>query len=289
MSEDGSSPIMVVERPVRHEVVLLDIGRVRHHEEVVPELLEALREEIARDGFLKHPILVDKATLVVLDGTHRVEALRALGCRRVVACLVDYRDPRITLGCWYRTLRWPGGLDEVVRRLRETGLRVEPSRDLEPEEVGKPPTALALTDGQRYARVLADFRDKWEAWSLVKRVERTLARLGLRVGFEVERDALVALARGRADVVLMTPKLTKEDVVRTALSGRVFPHKATRHVIPGRPLFLNVPLEALRANRPLEELERELREAISCRSRRRCPPGTVIEGRRYEEEVVVLE
>ncbi len=290
MSDEGSSPILVLEGPVRHVIALLDLWSVHHHEEVVPELLRALTAEIERDGRLKHPIIVDAASRVVLDGTHRVEALKALGCRWVAACLVDYRDPRITLGCWYRTFRGASGLEHLVEHLRrEAGLEVVFCREVRPEEVGKPPTALALTDGRQYARVLADFKDKWEAWALVKVVERALASLGLEIGFQVEEDAFEELSRGRASVVLMTPRLAKDDVVEVALSGRVFPYKATRHVVPARPLFLNVPLRILRADRPLGELEAEVRCSLAKRRLRRCPPGMVIEGRRYEEEVFIFE
>ncbi len=290
MSDEGSSPILVLEGPVRHVVALLDLWSVHHHEEVVPELLRALTAEIERDGYLKHPIIVDAASRVVLDGTHRVEALKALGCRWVAACLVDYHDPHIALGCWYRTFRGASGLEPLVKHLRrEAGLEVAFCREVRPEEVGRPPIALALTDGRRYARVLADFKDKWGAWALVKAVERALASLGLEIGFQVEGDAFEELSRGRANVVLMTPRLAKDDVVRVALSGRVFPYKATRHVVPARPLFLNVPLSILRADRPLRELEAEVRCSLATRRLRRCPPGMVIEGRRYEEEVFIFE
>ena len=268
----------------------MEIGLLHHHEEVVPELLRALTRQIERDGVLKHPVVVDEATLVILDGTHRVEALRALGCRLVAACLVDYREPRIELKSWYRTVRGASSLRELVPILEsQLGLRVEFCTKLRPEEVGVPPVALGLADGHGFARVLGDFNDKSEAWTLVKEVEGALRELGFEIGFEPEEDAMSKLGRGGAGVILMTPRITKQDVVRTALSGRVFPHKATRHVIPARPLFLNIPLEALRGDRPLRAVEEELRELLASRKLRRVPPGQLIEGRRYEEEVFVLE
>jgi len=166
---------------------------------------------------------------------------------------------------------------------------VEFCTKLRPEEVGVPPVALGLADGHDFARVLGVFNDKSEAWTLVKEVEGALRELGFEIGFEPEEDAMSKLGRGGAGVILMTPRITKQDVVRTALSGRVFPHKATRHVIPARPLFLNIPLEALRGDRPLRAVEEELRELLASRKLRRVPPGQLIEGRRYEEEVFVLE
>ncbi|MEM1550822.1 MAG: ParB N-terminal domain-containing protein, partial [Candidatus Bathyarchaeia archaeon] len=49
------------------------------------------------DGVLKKPIVVDETTKVIIDGHHRVEALRLLGCKRVPACCVDYTCNEIGL------------------------------------------------------------------------------------------------------------------------------------------------------------------------------------------------
>ena len=289
MSDEGPSAI-VVRGPAGLKMALIDIGLVRHHEEVVPALLEELTREIERDRLLKHPIIVDEATFVILDGTHRVEALKALGCRRVAACLVDYMDPRIRLGCWYRTLRGLSSLPAIAEHLgRELGLRLKICRGLRPEDVGRPPVAVALTDGRLYIKVMANFESRREAWELVKKLERALRSRGLEVGFEVEEDAMSKLANGEADAVLMTPRVLKSDVIETALSGHVFPHKTTRHEIPDRPLFLNVPLELLKADRPLEELRAEFSRLVSSKKARKLPPGSVINGRRYKESIFILE
>ena len=289
MSHRPSCPF-VIEGPIKLKISIVDIDRLHHHEELVPGFLSQLAQEIERDGYLKHPVIVDERTLVVLDGTHRVEALKTLGCKRVVVCLIDYEDPRVSLGCWYRTLKGSFSFQELLGSLREElGLEIEFSDDLRPEEVGIPPVALGLTDGKSYARVLYDFEEKCKAWGLVKKVETALRRRGLEIGFEVEEDALRKLVEGSVDAVLMTPRITKRDVVKTALSGRVFPHKTTRHVIPARPLFVNIPLGMLREDRPLEELDAQLKRMLEARRIVRLPPGRVIEGRRYEEEVFLLE
>ena len=286
----SASPVLVIRGPVELKVILVEISSLHHHEELLPGLLEDLKEEIARDGYLKHPVIVDEETLVVIDGSHRVEALRELGCKLIPACMVRYQDPDISVGCWYRTLKGPLGLDEASKALEEgLGVEVRSSPGLRPEEVGEPPVAMALTDGRSYSSVVWDFSGIWEAWGLVKRAEGVLRELGFEVGFETEEDAFGKLSSGEADLVLMTPRVCKSDVLQVALSGRRFPHKTTRHKVPARPLFLNIPLEILRDHRPREDLEGEVRRLLASRRVRRLPPGEVIEGRRYEEEVYVLE
>ncbi len=59
--------------------------------------LKALKDEIWFDGIIKKPIVVDEKTNVIIDGHHRVEALRLLGCEKIPVCYVDYMCDKINL------------------------------------------------------------------------------------------------------------------------------------------------------------------------------------------------
>jgi len=83
---------------VRFELV--DIARLKSHEEIRPELLEKLVAEIKTDGYLRKPVLVEDRYFVILDGHHRFEALKKLGCKRVPCYVVDYFDEAIYLTTW---------------------------------------------------------------------------------------------------------------------------------------------------------------------------------------------
>jgi L-serine kinase (ADP) len=76
---------------------LLKLEGLLEHEEIDTAALRALTAEIVRDGMLREPVIVDGGSLVILDGHHRVSALRSLGCDLVPAYLVDYLDPRIVV------------------------------------------------------------------------------------------------------------------------------------------------------------------------------------------------
>lgn len=79
---------------------LMPIEALRDHEEIKPPALEKLTEAIRNDGELQKPVLVDKVHHVVLDGHHRLNALRAIGVKMVPVYLVDYFDARIELHFW---------------------------------------------------------------------------------------------------------------------------------------------------------------------------------------------
>ena len=79
---------------------LVELNKLRQHEEVDPTHLKELKEEIRSDKILKFAIVVDKNTNVILDGEHRFNALKELGCRRIPIVYVDYNSPDIEVQTW---------------------------------------------------------------------------------------------------------------------------------------------------------------------------------------------
>jgi hypothetical protein len=76
-------------------ICLIDLEALKEHEEIRPVYLEELKNEILSDGILKMPIAVDKKTYIILDGHHRLHALKKIGCKRIPVILFDYQAPEI--------------------------------------------------------------------------------------------------------------------------------------------------------------------------------------------------
>jgi hypothetical protein len=76
-------------------VCFIDLEELKEHEEIRPNYLEELKNEIISDGILKMPIAVDKKTYIILDGHHRLHALKKIGCKRIPVILFDYQSPEI--------------------------------------------------------------------------------------------------------------------------------------------------------------------------------------------------
>jgi len=109
-----AKPSNRISADARFEV--LEIRRLRGHEQIRPTLLEELTEQIKGDGYIKRPILVADRHFVILDGHHRVEALRALGCNRIPAYVVDYFSRIVNLGTWPDAIVATVTKDEVIER-----------------------------------------------------------------------------------------------------------------------------------------------------------------------------
>ena len=96
------------------EFALLPIVVLKSHEQLNESAVHDLMALIRHDRVLTDPIWVSRGSLVILNGHHRVEALRRLGAERVAAWVLDYESDIVHLGRWY-----PGppiAKSEVVRR-----------------------------------------------------------------------------------------------------------------------------------------------------------------------------
>ena len=117
---------------------VVELRRLHGHERIRPALLKELTDLIRRDGFLKRPILVADRDFVILDGHHRVEAVRSLGCTKIAAYLVDYESDIVSLGTWPEATVAVVSKKEVIRR----GL----TKDLFPPKTTRHTVSMSLPE-----------------------------------------------------------------------------------------------------------------------------------------------
>ena len=236
-------------RIVRLDDVLL-------HEQIEKSRVERLVQRLEEDQFLKNPPIVAEhnAKYVLLDGATRVTALKRVGCRDVIVQVVDYAAPGMVLETWNHMLL-DAPVDELFRSLRALpGLRVEPTTASAAnvaldrrDAIG----ALLLGDGQAYAlRVDADTLEK-QAQMLNQVVAAYEGRGEVYRVAHTDVERLLA-EHGRLSALVVFPRYRQGEIRRLALNGAKLPMGVTRHIIPGRALRLNIPLDVLQRDEPLE-------------------------------------
>jgi hypothetical protein len=134
---------------------LLPLDALRAHEEVVPAKVVGLVVELRRSGIFVDPIWVARDSEVILNGHHRVAALRRLGARRVPAWVIDYESDVV------RVERWNPGpavsKADVLRRAHVGDLfPPQTTRHILATDLPRRPTPLEVLlppDGQPSAEV----------------------------------------------------------------------------------------------------------------------------------------
>ena len=294
--------VYIIETPgLTLKITAVEVDKLYIHEEIIPSVLKWLVDKIKSDGVFKDPIVVDEKTLVVLDGMHRVAAAKQLDFKYIPVCLVDYDSPLIGLYAWGRVFRVKSSAKHIYRTVDDAvnsavntitslGYRITTIQSLEAgfEALDKREIAGLLVTPHGIKGVKHVSKDIKMIYDGLKRIEVALENKGFEVGYYTEKDSVSMVQKGEAVATLIPPVIRKNEVRAVALRGEVFVHKATRHVIPARPLNINVPLEWLSGKYDVNEVKRMIAEYLTTRRIKRLPPGTVLD-RRYEEELYVFE
>lgn len=76
-------------------IKLIAINKLKSHEQIDYRHFLEVKEKIKKDGFINNPVIVDKNNYVIIDGHHRVMALKSLKAKKIPSFLVDYFDKKI--------------------------------------------------------------------------------------------------------------------------------------------------------------------------------------------------
>lgn len=124
LSKEGKLRLHDVDvKYLEFKTFLVPLAMLREHEETIPERTKLVLDDILSEGCLRYPILVDARTLTVLDGHHRLEALRKLGVNYVPAFMVDYFKDYVRVGAFRKEFRVTKSL--VIERAL-TGRKLPP-------------------------------------------------------------------------------------------------------------------------------------------------------------------
>lgn len=253
------------------ELRIVEVGLLHNHEDIIPQNFLRLKEAMLNIGQLVDPLIVDEKSLVVLDGNHRIKVLEMIMCPRAVCQFVDYSNPKIKVGTWI-----PVSAGLGPKELRDAGLELEEcgrEEGLKKLAEKKAVFMLSKKDGNFLVEP-----GEYTLEALIEAQKKALGKLDdTELWFYPDDEGEELVAQGMS--VLYRKVYTKGEIVERALSGKIFPPKSTRHVIPNRIIRLNMRLGWL------HEGEKEARQYLERTLRERMYNGNV---RKYSEPVIVI-
>ena len=271
------------------KISIEEVSRLHIHEEIIPDVVDKLAARIEADGRFTHPIIADEKSLVVLDGMHRVAAIQKLGYGFLPICLVDYGNPSVVLCSWHRLLSQIPSLNQVLSVVEGLGLTAERTTwDTAYSRVENRVAKTAIFSTKECLVIHGPDSNVKETYDVIKKIETQFSLKGCSITYDTADGAKQQVYSGKASAGLMTPTISKEEVVQVALSGRVFPQKATRHIVPARPMMVNVPNEWLTGKISLREANDRFVKLLSSKKVKRLVGGQILD-RRYEEELYIFQ
>ncbi len=215
------------------------------HEDGDPGRVRRLSTRLQDDGFLRNPPIaasLPEGRYIVLDGANRTSALRALGASAIPVQIVDYEGPAVRLEVWHHMV--PDASD-VSTRLQAQGVPLragtltEAARWLAERTAAcylvTPNDVVAIPTTPSMRALAATLRQVVDAYKGAARVYRVLT---------TDLEALSA-QYGPVGAVVVFPTFSKDEIREMAEAPTKLPSGVTRHVIAGRALRVNIPLEVL--------------------------------------------
>ena len=229
-------------------LAMLPIEDIFLHEETDVFRVAKLKKRIETSGILRNPPIVARMEngYVVLDGATRTTSLKEMGATHLLAQVVPYGKGGIDVETWNHILpdMSAGDIIETIGNL--PGLQLTPTHHSNADN---------LLNQRRIAGYIYCSPDS----SLMIESDTTLAALTSLLGtivatykkhgeiYRLAQNDLEQIIAKRTEhsAVMVFPRFTPDEIRIIAQSEQKLPAGITRHIIPGRVLNVNIPLDWL--------------------------------------------
>ena len=277
------------------ELEVVPVKILLQHEQIIPHKAGRLTYEFKNLAHLQNPVIVDE-NYVVLDGNHRTHVFKALNFRYIPVCKIDYLNDSTKLRCWFRLLGHVTNIGAVEKIFESSGCRLHTVPDVSSLmkilETQTDACGIQRTDGCIFIEFPERIsQDAVAIFDLLQKIQQQLTSLEMTLDYipcNAVHTKRFCQKLNVNQAVVWTPRLTKKAVIAAAKKKKTFAPKTTRHVIPARPLNVNIPGYWLNENISLEEINLRFETFLQAKQVRRFGPGQIIDGRYYEEELFVF-
>ncbi|MEM4971666.1 MAG: ParB N-terminal domain-containing protein [Sulfolobales archaeon] len=216
------------------KIAYSDLDSLRPHEESIEERIRYVETSISNTGILRRPLIADEKTGVLIDGTHRYNALKRMGVSIAPVIYVDYlSEDEIKVSRWIRMYIFKNIEKTIIERISEHFY-----------SFSYEPLTKIIKDSYIIELVGKQPANAYRAISQIEKDKNILSSLKA-ILFRTNIDPRSLEKRC---LVIIPPYLSKEDVIEAGLAGRPFPPKSTRHITILKKIELHMRIKYLFSN-----------------------------------------
>ncbi|TRZ51457.1 hypothetical protein D4R99_04365 [bacterium] len=247
-------------------LVLLRISDIKLHENTEFNRLRNIYDRIAGSRFLMNPVIVGRINngLILIDGANRLSSLREIGCKLVIAQVIDYTQKKIKLRNWDHLI-YDINLDCFKFFFAEMKLGFAGVRHSEGEAIMKNKlNSLMISDIENNRSVLVSLPAGFNKMLYVLN-SFTKFYFGKyefdRSEEEITLGDLKKYSR-RKGVLVEFPRFSKEQIVKIACGKNKLPAGISRHILDNRVLHVRYEINKLKEDSGIEQKNNDLRKYL---------------------------
>lgn len=277
---------------------IVPIKNILIHEEFDPSRSDDLVKKFKKNNTLIDPIIVASLgdnKYLQLDGMNRMHCFKTLGIKTILCQIVDYNNQEVVkLSSWVHLFQ--AKREEFSRYVQKNkSLKIQPAepddigpRYIKEKDFGRLVTVIDKSDGAFLISTGGSFINKIKRLNNIvsfyqNNITREilpfdLTRRNIRLFFCENPHLLNFYENPKTNLMVIFPNFTPQQVIEVVRAGGLFPTGVTRHLVSGRCLGINIPLNYFNNSRSLSVQNQQLDIFLSKKK-----------VRAYEESIINFE
>ena len=268
------------------DLELLRLSEIRLHEATENNRLRNIYNRISKSKYLINPVIVGRHNdeIILLDGANRYGSLKEIGCKLILAQVLDYKDPDLKLEKWNH-LVYDFDINKIKKICDENSFLYTYTSY---------PEGLKVLENNFNYLMAADISNGENILiKLSSRLEELLLQIDMitklyfkhnpfdRSECDIEYSDLKKYTR-RKGVLIVFPTFQKQHIVMIANNNHRLPAGISRHRIHNRVLHVKYEIKKLMSDKNLEGKKEELKVMLN----EKIDKNKV---RQYQESVIVFD
>ncbi len=268
------------------DLELLKLSEIKLHEATENIRLRNIYNRISKSKYLMNPVITGRHDdeIILLDGANRYGTLKEIGCKLILAQVMDYKDKNLKLDKWDHLV-----YDFHVGAIKKFCLKY----NLEFSKVSYSHGTGMLNDNLHYL-LAADITD--DEIILVKLPDKLEPMIKILDTFTKLYFGKYCFDRSESDIkfsdlrkytrekgtLIIFPNFSKHHIVSIAGSKYRLPAGISRHRIHNRVLHVKYEIKKLMNDRNINEKQDELKQLLNDKIDKN-------KVRQYQESVIVFD
>lgn len=265
---------------------ILRISDIKLHETTETNRLRNIYDRITSSKFLMNPVIVGRYDhqLMLIDGANRLGTLKEIGCKLIIAQIIDYKKTRIKLKNWNHLI-YEMNLDLIVNYCTTHKLKFKFVEHKDGSKILKESLYhVLISDIQNRKSIIISFEKNFN--NLLHSLNNfTKLYFNIfpfdRSEEEIRYSDLCKYSRMKG-LLVEYPKFTKNQIIKIANLDVKLPAGISRHILENRVLHVRYDISKLLNEENIEVKNNELKKYLT----NKIDNNKV---RQYRESVIVFD